>query len=255
MILLFETYRLVHYIETQKKLILNLFTFLLIFSFGHCVYGQNNLRYRKIKQEEPVRLFRFGFLGGPVVSQLDGDGYTGFSKFGCNAGIKGEAYINRNFIFEINLTYTLAGSKIPPESPQNRITDGNRIIRMNFAEVPFIMNYRLPHKKYPLNLELGAGIQQLLDYRVNEDLFSANIKSFEVISDQLNKRNYMMIAGIERFYKNLTLALRANFSLGYQYYNEQYYIDVKNRVSVKNQIPLLRSYYLSFVAGYTLFGT
>jgi hypothetical protein len=25
--------------------------------------------------------------------------------------------------------------------------------------------------------------------------------------------------------------------------------------TVKNQIPLLRSYYLSFVAGYTLFGT
>ena len=236
------------------KQIVILFTLALLLTID-ASYGQNTTRIRKPLPEKQSGVFRFGFLAGPLASQIDGDGHTGFKKIGFNTGIKGEAYINKNFIFEVNLAYSLAGSKIPPESPENRITDGPRIIRMNFAEVPFILNYRLPHKKYPLHLELGVGVQQLLKYDVTEDGFSAKVKSFDSLKDQMNNRNYMALAGIERFYEKWTLALRTNISLNYQYYNEQYFTDLKNRNSIKNQIPLLRNYYISFVAGYTLFAS
>jgi hypothetical protein len=229
-----------------------IFIFVFQFTDGSYLYGQTRVRKVVTKQQS---FFKFGIIAGPVLSQLDGDGHTGYNKLGIYSGLKGEAFLSNNFTFEVDLAFSMLGSKFPQESPNSRITEGNRKIFMNFAEVPFILNIKLPHKKYPLNLELGLGLQQLISYKVDEDDFSAKFKSFSTLESSINKRNYAGIIGIERFHNNLTVGVRATFALNYQFYNETYFENLQQRKSIDNLVPLLRSYYISLVGSYTIFGT
>ncbi len=212
---------------------------------------QTRLRNSKI---EPQSIFKFGCIAGPLLSQLDGDGHTGYNKLGIYAGLKGEALLSNSFFIEVDLTFSSLGSKIPQELPNSRIVENKRIVRMNFVEVPLLINYKLPHKTYPLNLEIGMGLKQLIHYSVEEDAFSARLKSFASLESEINKRNFSGIVGIERFYKDFTIGVRATFAINYQYYNKAYFDNLQQRKSVDNLVPLLRSYYISLVGSYTIFG-
>lgn len=217
------------------------------------IYMSSQSRMRK-SVEAPQSIFKFGVIAGPLLSQLDGDGYTGYNKLGLYGGLKGEAVISKDFTFEVNLAFSNLGSKIPPENQLNQLLTKSRIINITFAEVPLLVNYRLPHKKYPLKFELGLGLSHLISYNVNEDDVSALNKSFANLEEDLDKRTYTAIFGIERFQGNWTVGVRATVGISYFYYNETYFEMLSQSKSIEFLVPLLRSYYISLVGSYTIYG-
>ena len=219
---------------------------------GIYLYSQG--RARK-SVESPQSIFKFGVIVGPLLSQLDGDGFTGYKKLGIYGGLKGEADISKNFTFEVNLAFSSLGSKIPPENQLSQLLTKDRIINITFAEVPFLVNYRLPHKKYPLKFELGLGLSHLINYNVKEDDVSALKKSFANLEEDLDKRSYTAIFGIERYRGNWTIGMRTTVGISYFYYNEAYFEKLSQSQSIEFLVPLLRSYYISLVGSYTIYGS
>jgi hypothetical protein len=218
------------------------------------IYLEVNGQRRKTpsKEKKEIGLFSFGALAGPAFSQIDGDGYQGFDKLGYFVAIKGEAKLTDRFFLEVNLAYSRLGAKFPSASLQSANEDRDRIIDMKFAEVPFLINYVVPKKKFDLILEFGGGLSQLLDYTVKEDLRSSTIKPFGTLEDDLRRRGANIIGGVEWKIKNLSLGTRLTSSLTYQYYNDRYFELASQGLSDSKLVPLMRSYYLNIYAGYTL---
>lgn len=100
--------------------------------------------------------FRAGLKAGIATSQVHGDTYTGFHKFGFDGGATLNAKINEKWKAQFEILFVQKGSK--------HIGDANKgdfsfyLMHLNYVEVPILFQYQ--HKKFVF--EIGPGIGYLI---------------------------------------------------------------------------------------------
>lgn len=99
--------------------------------------------------------FNGGIKAGMVVSQIAGDGFSGFNKVGLNGGFFVQYYVKPVVSLQMELAYIQKGSAhtLNPDDPESV----GYLLRMNYVELPLLIQYHLN----PLVFELGLSMDFL----------------------------------------------------------------------------------------------
>jgi len=101
--------------------------------------------------------FRPGLKAGIATSQVEGDTYGGFDKFGFDGGVTLNGKLSEKWRAQFEILFVQKGSK--------HIGDGSKgdysfyLMRLNYVEVPLLLQYQL--KKF--TFEIGPGIGYLIN--------------------------------------------------------------------------------------------
>jgi hypothetical protein len=98
--------------------------------------------------------FNGGILAGGVVSQLDGDGYGGYHKFGYLAGGLVSLRLSQHSSFQLEMEYIQKGSRIT-----DTINYSDYLFRFHYLEVPFLYQYTFAKR---LSIETGPAMDVLI---------------------------------------------------------------------------------------------
>lgn len=111
--------------------------------------------------------FRGGIMFGAVASQVDGDCLSGFYKSGIQTGIYLTNRFNKKTGFQVEIKYIQKGSRTiaPPPDSLNALPERYYKLRLNYVEVPFLINFYLKKK---FMLETGLSLAYL--FRAREDV-------------------------------------------------------------------------------------
>jgi hypothetical protein len=134
-----------------------------------------------------------GFNAGTTLSQLDGDGYTGYDKLGIRLGLRSQASLSERIDLIIELNWEEKGSKFESEDPEQDSKIKNRAVALSYAEIPLI--FRVYGKKHRhLFAEGGASIAYLVKNRfVDPD--GETLRSYREISDDFNRSEWNLVLG------------------------------------------------------------
>ncbi len=114
--------------------------------------------------------FRAGLKAGISTSQVEGDTYGGFDKFGFDGGGTLNAKLNEKWAAQFEILFIQKGSK--------HIGDANKgdlsfyLMQLNYVEVPLLLQYK--QKKF--TFEIGPGIGYLIsskEYDQNGEVINA----------------------------------------------------------------------------------
>ncbi|HNW74682.1 MAG TPA: porin family protein [Bacteroidales bacterium] len=83
--------------------------------------------------------FNGGILAGGLVSQVDGDTYEGYHKFGFLAGGFVKLQVSPHSSFQLEMEYIQKGSRVHADSITN--TGITRITRLHYLEIPLLYQY------------------------------------------------------------------------------------------------------------------
>lgn len=100
--------------------------------------------------------FRPGLKAGISTTQVHGDTYTGFDKFGFDGGATLNAKINEKWSAQFEILFVQKGSKFV-----GNVSKGDAryyLMQLNYVEVPILFQYK--HKKFVF--EIGPGIGYLI---------------------------------------------------------------------------------------------
>jgi hypothetical protein len=101
--------------------------------------------------------FNGGVLAGGLVSQVDGDTWAGYHKFGFYGGAFVSLQISPRSSFQMEMEYIQKGSR------QNADTVTNQgmtyLLRLHYLEIPVLYQFSF-HKRF--SAEIGPGIDVLL---------------------------------------------------------------------------------------------
>ena len=89
--------------------------------------------------------FNAGLMLGGVTSQVDGDTYDGYHKWGCLGGGYVFLQISPHSSFQMELEYIQKGSKRNDTS----VSGGNTyLLRLHYIEIPFLYQYTFKKRFY-----------------------------------------------------------------------------------------------------------
>lgn len=146
--------------------------------------------------------FKAGLKAGISTSQVHGDTYEGFHKFGFDGGATLNAKINEKWKAQFEILFIQKGSKF--------IGDANKgdarfyLMHLNYIEVPILLQYE--HKKFVL--EIGPGIGYLIN-SIEQDQYGDIINAIPFYSTEVSGSigiNYQI-------YKNLGINWRFTNSI------------------------------------------
>ena len=185
------------------------------------LFSNHNLFAQYEEGEDPLyipekKLFSAGLVGGVNQAQVDGDYFAGYYKTGANVGGIVYANISKHVSLSMEILYSQKGSMSngPQISPGNsKIIITNYGINVNYAEVPFMINYWDTHKS---NIGTGFSVSRLVSSR---ELL--NVDSFNQVSSIDLNQNYpfkktgldFLIGGNLHLVKGLYLNLRFQYSI------------------------------------------
>lgn len=198
--------------------------------------------------------FEGGLLTGLNLSQLDGDYFTGFDKAGWYGGLRGVVNLTTRLSLNIELLFSQKGSKIPHGTRITGIEVRDRIIELNYAEVPFLLKYKLSSEDKSTFIEIGWSLARLLKSNITEkEPSSIKGSVYNDLVPEFNTFDYGLIGGIGYpIGKKFELALRYNWGLNKFYVNEEYVRPDPLSGRVK-EVEFLRNYHLALLLSYRLF--
>ena len=199
--------------------------------------------------------FSAGIIGGLTLSQLDGDNYTGYDYTSLFGGLKVSAYLHRKLSFDVNILFVQKGASIENEEIEFRVNyQKNRLIHLQYAEVPFLLTLKPHGYESKLFFEGGLAFSKLLNIKVEENVRDFTDVSFEAISSEFNTTDISAIVGIGSYFtKNLSLGIRFSYGLNKIYVNENPIYRMTLYEVVPQQVLFLRNYYLSANLSFTIF--
>jgi hypothetical protein len=103
--------------------------------------------------------FNGGLLAGGNVSQLDGDNYGGYHKFGYQAGAFVSLRVSPHSSFQMEMEYIQKGSRINADTLTN--LGDTYLFRFHYLEIPLLYQYSVTNKKW-LSFEAGPAMDVLL---------------------------------------------------------------------------------------------
>lgn len=157
--------------------------------------------------------FSAGIAFGANISQVDGDGMSGFSKIGMNAGPVVNIRFGEKVALGFELLYSQKGSRSigAGYSSSSGSYFGRYSIKVNYAEVPFILYYYL-QPKYQFGI--GASYNRLINSKEQYDDGMNPVIPFDETLYPFNKNNVdALISGSMVLWQGLVLQARYQYSL------------------------------------------
>ena len=158
--------------------------------------------------------FNAGFTAGINMSQVSGDGNSGFNKAGLIAGLFSNVDVSPLINLQMEINYSQKGSRRNPNTSEGD-TDFF-LLRMNYIEIPVVA--RIDYKKF--TFEAGAYYGQLINYHLEDELGEFDIPE-EL--NQFNNYDVGVIAGIYfKFTESLIMNWRySNSAIHFRQYDSE----------------------------------
>jgi len=199
--------------------------------------------------------FNAGLIIGMNASQVDGDYYKGFNKYGLTAGIRGITRLKPNFDFNVEILYSKKGSKIfhnryatPGRAGERRFID------LTYVDVPFFFKLMSPTKESSFHIEFGAIYSRLFNSKIQENV--ANNPSefvYAEIIDDFDDSEISVLGGIGFTWQNgLSINYRYVFSAKNFYRGDAFGSESYDLI-IDEPVTFLRNYYYSVTLSYSLF--
>ena len=198
-------------------------------------------------QDKPV--FQAGLTIGANFSQVDGDEYTGYRKIGLQDGIQGVVNITNNFFVSTEMLFSQRGAR---PSNREKLEDFENFIdiRLNYVEVPFLINVRTGNARAdfrPLRIFGGVSIGRLLNSNIDQTGESETFYPFlnmANIKDDFETFDFGLIFGLQRnFSKNFGVFFKHTLALNNLY----------TPLGEQNPYNQLESFHFSLGVSYLLF--
>ena len=217
-----------------------------------CILSSSAQRSQNKKIE---KRFSAGIIGGLTLSQLDGDGYTGYDYASLFGGLKVSAYLNKKLSFDVNILFVQKGASIENEEIEFRVNfEKNRLIHLQYAEVPFLLTLKPHGYDSKLFFEGGVAFSKLIDTKIQENVRDFTDVSYEIIAPEFKSTDISAIVGIGSYLtKNLSIGLRFSYGLNKIYVNEDPIYRETLYDRVPQQVLFLRNYYLAANISFTIF--
>lgn len=179
---------------------------LLLVLYSSRLSAQNPNNY----YEEVPRVFYGGLVFGMNATQVDGDNYAGYKKFGINAG--GIMYIrlDEHLAASVELLYSQKGARSDGDRKSGPAILQKYKVTLNYAEIPIQLNY---FDKRRSHFGAGFSIGRFISASESgEALFLPAPVDFEKYP--FNKMDYnFIIGGNLHLWKGLFLNARFQYSL------------------------------------------
>lgn len=116
-------------------------------------------------------------VGGFNLSQIDGDKLGGFNKIGFNTGARVSAQLSERWHLSTELLFSQQGaSRVPTDDISSQYDK----IRLNFVEVPIMINY----SDWKILASAGISYNRLINYEVINDI-GEDITELEVYNEDI----------------------------------------------------------------------
>ncbi len=145
--------------------------------------------------------FNGGLIIGGVASQLDGDLYGGYHKFGYLAGGLVSLRLTPHSSMQFEMEYIQKGSRVNADTLTNLGT--TRLYRFHYLELPLLYQYTFAKR---MSIEAGPAVDVLLGSREESDGIE--------VTDTRSLRP-VTLAGIFGFSGFITPHLKANLRFNY----------------------------------------
>lgn len=147
-----------------------------------------------------AQYFNAGVKAGIVASQVDGDTYSGFDKFGLNLGVFVNYRLSHRTALQLELEYIQKGSK---HNPNYEINDFEQYkMSLSYIQLPLLFQYKLTNE---FSVELGPAFGVLMSNYEERD-------NFEISSNPFRKFGLNWITG---FNFKINNSWNANFRMDY----------------------------------------
>lgn len=159
------------------------------------------------------RTFYGGLVAGATFTQVDGDNFAGYTKFGYTGGGIVYAQLVDKLAASLEILYTQKGSKSNGAKPS---ANGAILVReyginMNYAEVPIMLNYFDRRKSH-----FGAGFSYSQLINVTETAVTQPALPPNIDLDDYPFRKYdvnFLVSGSLHMYKGFFLTYRFQYSM------------------------------------------
>ncbi|MEN0006376.1 MAG: porin family protein [Bacteroidota bacterium] len=193
----------------MKKVCYLLLTLFLITFITDDAFGQKRKRRKRVKQR-----FRAGVLAGVNISQIDGDLYSGFSKFNFQAGVYGTARFTYQTELVIELLYLGKGSRFGDFRTSRGAQQTNNSISLNYVEVPFLIRHKFNDEPKGYFIEAGISFARLINFSIDQQGTNSRGIYFEDFSDDFNRNEFSVIGGLGfQFSEHFGMKIRASYGL------------------------------------------
>ncbi|MEM8523831.1 MAG: porin family protein [Bacteroidota bacterium] len=215
-----------------------------------------NLSNAQKRRFNPKQRFHAGIITGVNLSQIDGDDYSGYDKVGIMGGLQGIALLNRRTKLVAELLYSEKGSRV-----ENEIffqSGKNRLLAMNYAEVPILIRFSLLPEDANVQFEVEAGLafSRLIQTKIEENVELLRF-SYTEIEDQFRRSDLSyIIGGHAEFFPNFNIGMRSNMSLNKFYaYSDLEELDRLMAKFGNKNIPYrhFRNFHLTFYVSYQIY--
>lgn len=222
---------------------LTILTFILLLIIGSSVdaFAQK----KKKRKFKPKHRFNAGLVLGVTASQIDGDRFSGYQKFGIQGGLRGIAKFTHHVDLAIEMLFVQKGSR----DPNSRVGKDSRQLTLNYIEVPFLLHLKTREKDFRGSFDLGFSFGRLLNYNIIERPNTIDYMPFETVKNQFQRNEWSIIVGGGFFYSDhLKFQIRHSVGLTKFYDNQNYEVDPRS--FGPKDFRLLRNYQLSINTTY-----
>ncbi len=219
-----------------------------------CVHECMVAQSRSRPPSRPEKIFEAGLFAGRSFSQLDGDYFTGFDKGGWYGGIRGKANLTTNTALLIEMLYSQKGSRIPHGTIVSERSINDRLVSMEFAEIPIIIRHKLSDSDHPGYVEFGGFYGRLIHTEIEEraSSLSRGGTRYEDIASEFKTFELGLLAGVGlTILRNLELGFRYSFALTRIYENDDFALPPPGSIFEK-EVEFLRNYHLTLLIAYQL---
>lgn len=133
----------------------NLFVFIFL-----CTCFSLRAQIQHGKDDDKFRLIDAGPVIGFNASQVDGDLYAGFYKFGINAGAAANINFNQQWSLGFEILFSQKGAH--SNFSENNTNDVYNLT-LNYAEIPVMINYKDQNR---MIFSAGLAYGRLLEYKL-----------------------------------------------------------------------------------------
>ncbi len=207
-------------------------------------------------RKKPKQRFIAGAFFGSSVSQIDGDNYSGFNKWGIQGGLQGGYKFSDKWEINAELLFMQKGSRFETFSTTFASLPKTRIVHLNYMEVPIVMRYQ-GQKGKGMFMEVGGSFGRQFSARIEEPAVRDNSVNFTKLASDFNPNEVNLVLGCGlQITEHINLRMRYNFALTKMYYNpppdrKKTYGELITSATKENVI-LLRNYQLNFALLYRL---
>jgi len=111
-----------------------------------------------------VKGFSGGFFAGGVTSQVDGDNYSGYNKFGIDIGVFTRFNFDKKWFGTLELSYINKGSRF-----EDAVAYKCYKLVVNYIEMPIYVTFKPKHIKKITQLSFDVGLAPAVLVNAKED--------------------------------------------------------------------------------------